>query len=634
MKQLLFFIISILFGAQSSLAQLNTEANWTFIFDGYNTTDFADMVVDKDGNTYVGINYSMQLKVPELKATFPYGKHVSRIVVKLDKNGKAIWGHPFESDYDGRIQSMALAPNGDLIIAGFCDGMSTFPSPGDTLTLGYPKPKNQYHRPQFLFITRYTNKGKRLWAKVLSEAGGGTGGVCVNQNDEIYWSVYHRGVLKEDETVLDTFHGIDKINIFKLNGKGDIIGKLPLSHSNKIRIVAPKLAIDKLGNVVVYGTFRDRIDLTENDSLTNDGYYESSDAYIAVYNPEGQLKWCHKFGGRNYQEIKDVAIDKNNNFYITGSYSYECILSKGIKTQNKSEYEYKSGSSLFYCKLTGNGDLEFVRYHTQKNYSSSITGTSLDLDANGNIYLSGTFNDSLQLDSIQPAIVIENKNSNASFISIWQEDSLINVQSDIQADKSWHLTQKIRVGGNNVVYAGIYFGKTQLKTPSGKKFNFTEKDHGRSSFVVGFHQPKLLNKLSDTAKTDHLEEIADVLVCIAPSESDPKIWFPLNLKDSSHVEQTDPSYTETCGVKLVKSEAKLYPNPTSAETNLLLKGFSGLVNIEIISEKGDLLLSQKVDLKTEEESLNFDLSNMADGMYYFIVTQNGFRKSMRLVKVK
>ena len=62
-----------------------------------------------------------------------------------------------------------------------------------------------------------------------------------------------------------------------------------------------------------------------------------------------------------------------------------------------------------------------------------------------------------------------------------------------------------------------------------------------------------------------------------------------------------------------------------------MNGFTGAVNITMLYKKGDLLLSQLIKLKEADELIELDVSHLAGGMYYIIVTQNGFQKTMKLV---
>jgi len=170
-SRFLFLIFLSLLSYFSYGQEHDLETDRVFLVDGYNTADFADLVVDDKGNSYVAVNYQSRLSIPELNLQLPVGRHVSRVILKLSPEGKALWALPFSGDWDGRTTAMALAENGDLLITGFCDDVSTYPSTdpnqGD-LKVGQPKSKEQYHRNQYAFIARYTANGERVWVKCTS----------------------------------------------------------------------------------------------------------------------------------------------------------------------------------------------------------------------------------------------------------------------------------------------------------------------------------------------------------------------------------------------------------------------------------------------------------------------------------
>lgn len=625
-----FLFFCLILTSAIAYGQPKTQMDWAFIVDGYNDTDFADMVVDQEGNTYVGINYSMGLTVPELKKKFPYGKHVSRMLMKIDKKGKAIWGYPMESAYDGRIQAMALAPNGDVLITGFCDGVSTYSSKGDTIKVGYDKKKEDYHQPTFLFITRYSPDGRCKWARIYGGVWGEAKSVAVNQRGEIYWSFYYKGVLKDGDKVLDSVPRKSKIDdkpvIVKLDSNGSFQKFFPLKSCNS------KLLFDKHDNLILYGGMPKRLDFTEKDSLViNNPYEQSSDAFIAKYDSTDTYLWSVKIGGRYTQQIEDIALDSAGNIYATGSYAFECIVSNGIQLISDSRYEWKSGDSFFYCMFTSDGKLDFIKYHKQKSYSGSCMGRTLAIDKYGFTHIGGVFSDSLNFHSAAKPI-FGTLNETSSFTSIWYKDSLISFQRDI-ACTYWSSLRKMRVSDDRVVIAGIYYGATKLVTPKGRSFPFTNKDYGRCSFICGAALPIEKRPLQRDAEktTDHLADLQPLMQCISQEkELEPSVWFPTTPKS---IEDTAYQITNVpCGLNIKDCEARLYPNPAQNNVTLELTGLVGFALIEIISDKGQLLFSENINVMEKQSTLNFELSSMAAGLYFVRVRQRNFEKVLRLIK--
>lgn len=632
---ILLIIASLLLQLGNGYAQSTTEAKWNFIADGYNTTDLADLAVDERGNSYLGLNYSMELKIPELKKTFTYGRHVSRAIIKIDKKGKALWGLDLESAYDGRINSMTVAPNGDLIVTGFFDGIGTFPSiKKKPIKLGFPKKKGILHQTQFLYLARYSPKGECLWAKAYHQIFGQAKDVEVNSKGEIYWSFYHMGTLKEGDIVLDSITGAknkkNRISIYKLDQNGNIIKKIPLKYEEKDwdSSTPPTLHIDKQDNVIMYGPFKGGIAFTTNDSLTNDGYYDGHDSYLVKYSPSDSLLWKCQFGGRNDQELKAVTTDEKGKIFVTGSYSYECSISKGVSPINKTKFNHTSTDSFFYCSFMPNGDTDFAKFYKSKDYGSDCQGGGIAIDKKGITYLSGRFKDTLDFNN--PNLTpIPSHNQTTSFLSVWKGDSIISIQKDIQSEKSWSLIQHTSIQNNQLYTAGIYYGKTELITPSGQKFKYSAKDYGRSTFVYSSSLAQLdipiENESTDSLDNNHLDDIEPMLACTDPSKADSMTWHPIQKDSIATIESP-------CGYHLENVKAILYPNPTQQYTTLRIKGVTGEIEVSIISENGQLLYSQQVMDIENQEQLDFDLGTITSGTYFFLIKQNNFKKVLRLVK--
>ena len=140
-KQLCIFAF-LLFALCSnwSFAQ-SAKPEWLYIIDGYNDTFVSDLEVDKEGNTYLAINYCGALTVSGLNKKMPPSGHVHGLLIKLNKNGKPLWAHGFKSAYDNRINDLSIAPDGDVLITGFGDGVMSFPGLSDTLKCGKEREK-------------------------------------------------------------------------------------------------------------------------------------------------------------------------------------------------------------------------------------------------------------------------------------------------------------------------------------------------------------------------------------------------------------------------------------------------------------------------------------------------------------
>lgn len=631
--------------AQNEEAQIpKPTIDWVFFLDGYNTTDFADLEVDEEGNTYFAANYSMGMSIPGFDQKFPYSKHMLGTLIKLNPKGEVIWAVYFESSYDNRVKDLIIAPNGDILLTGHTDGITKFPGLKDTLAFGKPKPKNRFHRFQYSWLARYSPDGDRVWAKVLGAPWGEGVSIAIDKDENIYWSMYHKGSLRDGEKLIDSLpakqNHLSRVSIFKLNSKGEILSKFPLRYHTESSNTwtAPRLRMDRENNLVVFGLYAGTVQFSETDSLQNDPYY-GKDAYLLKYNAEGELQWFTSVSGQSSEIIEDVTFDHKNRIYAVGSFRYECIISNGINLVQKSKFEYKSGSSFFTARFLPNGTLDYAKFNTPDGYNTNCSAWAIALDAAGYAHISGSFSDTIRFPN-GPNTIGTSRHNQATLSSIWKRDSIISLSKDID-NIGWNYAPVVRINKNKLVKGGYYYGEQTITLSSGKKVKFSQYEHGRATFIFGGRVP-VLKEFEDEVVEDSLTDaIASMELpeCYSPLvEQEADVWFPYKPTleeeksaidsdaDSKHQGDTD------CGVKIKSKEAKLFPNPTQSITNLEMVGLQGMVRIEIRSEKGDLVFAQQLEVTQEKRTVQFDVSSAADGLYYVSVVQKGYQKVFRLIK--
>jgi hypothetical protein len=266
--------IAFLILSFSSSAQTN-KAKWYFLLDGYLDVIVKDVVVDTAGNSYVAVDYSGNLTVPVLKKKLPYAHHVHSLFLKLDKTGKPIWAHALKSAFDNRINDITLAPNGDILLTGFGDGIMHFPGLKDTLKVGKTREQINLNHPQGIFLARYSANGDRKWAHFWNTGWGEGKSIAVNSKDEVYWSYYHRNSLRENGQLVDSFEytGFSeaKVALAKFTGNGKLLEIKKFDEEETSSTVkATHIKFDVADNLYIYGTFSKLLKFTATDSLTND----------------------------------------------------------------------------------------------------------------------------------------------------------------------------------------------------------------------------------------------------------------------------------------------------------------------------------------------------------------------------
>lgn len=626
----LFFVIPI--NAQEVTPQ------WVYILDGFQDADVTDVEVDKQGNTYVSANYSGTISIPELKADLPRAPHVHGLILKLNKNGKPLWVRAIVSAFDNRINDITLAANGDVLFTGFADGKAEFAGKKETLRFGRDKERGDYHHPQNVYAARYSSNGEPVWVKNFGTPFGQGLCIAINSKEEIYFNLYYTGFLKNEDSKISEIPKESKIDsksaTIKLNKNGEFEKLQELNYFKQSSYIHNhKICFDKNDNMYQYGTFYGKIAFSETDSLSNDSYLEGLDSYLVKYNPQGEILWIKQIGGQNVQVLNEIQISPSGKIYGAGYYDFECSIGNGISLVQKSKYEWKSGSSLFYFALTADGDLDFIRYEQQGQYSTSFAAASMALDDFDHAHIIGTFNDTVNVDG---KMIYQSFREATFFYSCWDNNTLLELNRAGISSNYFALARKISITGGNFAAAGSYAGDDSKMMIDGKKHKLTLNEHGRSSFIYGGTVPT--RDISEpiialeSKQSIYLKDLKPLLACLKPEEASmPNVWFPT--EDSIPSRESWLSETP-CGREVAEKSVRLFPNPSRGNASLVLSGMNGgNALIDIFSESGNLIFSQKAGVPEDQFTIDLNLSGIANGIYFVRIVHGGFEKALRLVKI-
>jgi hypothetical protein len=173
-------------------------------------------------------------------------------------------------------------------------------------------------------------------------------------------------------------------SVIKIDTYGNEIWRENLSGSIWIEGIA------KSGNdLYVTGSFIDTILLGTN-ILTSNG---PSDIFIAQFTSTGVISWAKNFGGNGVDFGRDIFEDVNGNLFITGACSSGIIF--GNATHN-----FPNPASVFIVKLDAIGNTLFSKIFGSGLGDASCYGNKVNTDSTGHIYLLGSFNQDIALDSI------------------------------------------------------------------------------------------------------------------------------------------------------------------------------------------------------------------------------------------
>ncbi|AWV99555.1 SBBP repeat-containing protein [Arcticibacterium luteifluviistationis] len=137
------------------------------------------------------------------------------------------------------------------------------------------------------------------------------------------------------------------------------------------------VAVDGSGNVYVTGSFGGTANFG-GISKTSGG---ESDVFIAKYNSSGAVQWVQSAGGLLRANGRSISLDASGNIYITGDFRGTATFGGISKTSG-------GANDIFVAKYNASGVIQWVQ---SAGGPGNAYGYSLDLDAAGNVYVTGSY---------------------------------------------------------------------------------------------------------------------------------------------------------------------------------------------------------------------------------------------------
>jgi hypothetical protein len=290
----------------------------------------------------------------------------SLFVAKYNSSGILQWIQTSEGTGQAQSLAIALDSNGNVYITGYFFGSVSFN--GQSFT----------NNSVSCFLAKYTSNGSFQWIKT------GTGGISnklvLDRSNNIFITGTFTYTLSLDGTS-KTSRGSNDVFLAKYDSNGNL--EWVQTAGGNLDEGSNDLAVDSNQNVYLTGYF-------SNTAFFNQITKSSAgwtDAFIAKYTSDGNIQWVEAFGGTGHDYGTRIAVDVNNNIYYTGNFLYT-VNFKGISKTAR------GSTDIFILKLNANRELEWL------NTIDGI-GTdwvqSMSIDSNNDLYLTGYFTDILVL---------------------------------------------------------------------------------------------------------------------------------------------------------------------------------------------------------------------------------------------
>jgi hypothetical protein len=267
-------------------------------------------------------------------------------LAKYDPTGTKVWTRQLGSDGLDYAYSVAIDSNNNVYITGITQSSLD----GNTSAGGNDA-----------FLVKYDSSGTKVWTRQLGTTGTDFSySVAIDSNNNVYITGYTGGSLDGN-----TSAGLNDTFLVKYDSSGTKIWTRQLGTG--LIDIAYSVAIDSNNNVYITGYTQSRL-----DGYTNAGLY---DAFLTKYDSSGTKVWTRLLGTSADDYARGVAIDSNNNVYITG-------YTDGNLDGNTSA----GNNDAFLAKYDSSGTKVRTRLLGQ---TTSDYGRGVAIDSNNNVYITG-----------------------------------------------------------------------------------------------------------------------------------------------------------------------------------------------------------------------------------------------------
>jgi len=297
------------------------------------------------------------------------------------------WAKSMGGSSDGRGKSITVDAAGNVYTTGFFNETVDFDPGSGTYNLSSAGKSD-------IFVQKLDAAGNFLWAKSM---GGGLfengSSITVDASGNVYTTGSFHGTVDFDPSS-GTYNlsSVGSFDIFvqKLDAAGNFLwaksmGGTDFDFGNSV-------TVDASGNVYTTGSFQGTADFDPGSGTYNLSSVSFSDFFVQKLDAAGNFLWAKSMGGSYEDRGHSITVDAAENVYTTGQFWGTVDFDPSSSTYNLSSV---GSFDIFVQKLDAAGNFLWAK---SMGGSSDDIGISIIVDATGNVYSTGNFQETVDFD--------------------------------------------------------------------------------------------------------------------------------------------------------------------------------------------------------------------------------------------
>ena len=356
------------------------------------------IAVDANGNIYTtgtfrGVDTDFD---PSTGGTLPLTSNggTDVFVSKLNSSGNIVWAKSFGGSADEQSYSIAVDGSGNVYTTGYFQGTNVDFDPGNGTT-------NLTSAGVIdVFVSKLDSSGNLVWAKSFGGRFSDEGrSIAVDGSGNVYTTGFFEDINVDfDPSTVGNLplgsNGNKDVFVSKLNSSGNLVWAK--SFGNLADDFGLSIAVDGSGNVYTTGFFaEENVDFDPSTGgILRLSSNAANDVFVSKLNSDGNLVWAKSFGKSEDDEGRSIAVDGSGNVYTIGYFAGTNV-----------DFDPSTGGILpltsaglgdvFVSKLNSDGNLVWAKSF---GGSADDNGHSIAVDGSGNVYTTGSFNETADFD--------------------------------------------------------------------------------------------------------------------------------------------------------------------------------------------------------------------------------------------
>lgn len=657
----------------------NGDLMWAkLIFSQNVNNSIRDLKLDKNNNVYIIGKFKGTIDFDPGPGIFNMtnsnqNNFEQLFVEKLDSNGTFIWakqiGDTINNTYD---PALAVTSQGDVIITdGFIGTIDFDPGPAVYNMTADNIFTNTY-------LLKLNTNGQFVWAKQFT-AGHNLGlKVITDSSDNIYMMGKFFSVVDADPNAGVQYlfaNSQQNAYVIKLTSYGQHIWSSSISNLAYFGgLGINDIYLDRYNNVYYSGFFSDSVDfypgITGVDVLTSMGV---QDAFVSKLDSNGSYNWTKAFGGTGNDKVDKVIVDTNDYCYVMG----EFVNTVDFNPSVNGVYNLTGGGNVntFVSKFDSGGT--FINVKNFGNNAGFITGKSICIDFDNNIFMTGEFGGTQDFDpganvfnitapGINGFMFMEKFGfcgtyhdtaiTHCNTINLWgnnYDSSQQFVQmfaNDNACDSNLNVALTIIYGPTDTLYQtecnSFTINNITYSTSGLHVQNYPIGGSCDSLFVINLNltNPGITNitQVLDTLQvfpSGYSYQWFDCLTNLPVLGAIDSIFVPVLTGSYKAVVYFGAGCSDTTLCKVIsKGESvndfslanfSIKPNPTKGHFEIVNKEYKGSLTVKITDIFGNIIFLKEYE---QNDKAHFDLSNFSNGLYILEIDAENQNLFFKIVK--